>query len=129
MADRPELIAVDLDGTLAAYEEGMGIAQRFEVGPPIPKMLARVKHWLAEGIQVVIFTARVSPDHENRSPEDEQKQRAAIIEWCKEHVGQELPVTCIKSWKITRIYDDKAIGVTKNEGELVGVLEGDWEIN
>ena len=47
-------IGVDLDGTLAFYQgwnEG-------KIGDPVPVMLARVKGWLAEGVEVRIVTAR-----------------------------------------------------------------------
>lgn len=49
-------IGVDLDGTLAEYH-GWGDDS---IGAPVPKMLARVKKWLAEGQEVRIVTARVS---------------------------------------------------------------------
>lgn len=46
-------IGVDLDGTLAEYTGWHGPGH---IGPPIPKMLDRVKNWLAEGVDVRIFT-------------------------------------------------------------------------
>lgn len=49
-------IGVDLDGTLAHYDGGVGVDH---IGPPVPAMLTRVKQWLAEGRAVKIFTARV----------------------------------------------------------------------
>ncbi len=48
---------VDLDGTLAHYDGWMGPT---EIGPPISKMVHRVRRWLAEGRDVRIFTARVA---------------------------------------------------------------------
>jgi len=50
-------IGVDLDGTLAYYDEWRGL---YHIGEPIPAMVDRVKRWLAEGRDVRIFTARVS---------------------------------------------------------------------
>lgn len=47
---------MDLDGTLAEYHGWNG-----GIGKPIPGMVRRVKAWLAEGLEVRIFTARVSP--------------------------------------------------------------------
>ena len=49
-------IGVDLDGTLAEYGGWKGPDH---IGPPVPKMLERVKSWIAEGRDVRIFTARV----------------------------------------------------------------------
>ena len=47
-------IAVDFDGTVAFYPPQPGQS----LGDPIPDMVDRVKQWLAEGIEVRIFTAR-----------------------------------------------------------------------
>ena len=49
-------IGVDLDGTLAKYDGWHGIEH---IGMPIRPMMERVRTWLAMGIQVKIFTARV----------------------------------------------------------------------
>lgn len=46
MANNNGWYAVDLDGTLAHYDHWRG---NDHVGEPIPRMLARVKQWLAEG--------------------------------------------------------------------------------
>jgi hypothetical protein len=48
-------IGVDLDGTLAHYSEWKGPDS---IGEPVPLMLARVKEWLAKGLEVRIVTAR-----------------------------------------------------------------------
>ena len=50
-------IGVDLDGTLAYYDQWRGA---LHIGEPIPLMLERVKRWLDEGKDVRIFTARVN---------------------------------------------------------------------
>ena len=50
-------IGVDLDGTLAYYDQWRGA---LHIGEPIPVMLERVKRWLDEGKDVRIFTARVN---------------------------------------------------------------------
>ena len=54
-----EWIGVDLDGTLAYYDYWRG---KEDIGPPIPKMLMRIKQWIAEGKIVKIFTARATQD-------------------------------------------------------------------
>lgn len=114
-------IAVDLDGTLAHYDQWRGADH---IGDPVPAMLARVKAWLAEGKEVRIFTARVDggiaadkqghPDaHLFRDPE---KVRAAIQDWCERHIGVRLAVTNVKDFAMVELWDDRAVRVVKNSG-------------
>jgi hypothetical protein len=103
-------IAVDLDGTLAYYEQWRGPNH---IGPPIKKMLRRVMAWLAEGIDVRIFTARVAP----RDTGDHHEARAAIERWCDQWIGQRLPITHCKDLKMKQLWDDRAIQVIENTGE------------
>lgn len=101
---------VDLDGTLAHYS-GNGHA---EIGEPIPLMVERVKRWLSQGIEVRIFTARVSGDAETS-----RYFREKIEDWCLKHIGQKLPVTCCKDWSMITLYDDRAVHVEMNTGRIV----------
>lgn len=101
-------IGVDLDGTLANYSGWKGPAH---IGKPVPAMLTRVKMWLAEGREVRIFTARVS------EPADRASVIMAVQNWCVEHIGQSLPVTCIKDYRMDEIWDDRAVRVIANTGE------------
>jgi hypothetical protein len=82
-------------------------------------MVERVKQWLTEGkYDVRIFTARVSSS-------DEQEVAAvedAIESWCKEHIGQALPVTCKKDNQMVQLWDDRAMQVVPNTGESVQEL-------
>ena len=39
-------VGVDLDGTLAQYDGWKGVDH---IGDPVPKMLERVRNWLADG--------------------------------------------------------------------------------
>lgn len=96
---------VDFDGTLT--EEGTG----WEDPRPVLKMVARVKAWLAEGKDVRIFTARVCNG-------DLHNQRAVVTAWCIKHLGQPLTVTNEKDWDIMEIWDDKAIGIIHNTGDI-----------
>ena len=107
-------IAVDLDGTLAFYGDSH---DALHVGEPIPAMVDRVKAWLAKGIEVRIFTARVSiPEH--------VRYVVPVIEaWCLKHIGRVLPVTCQKDYQMLRLYDDRAVQVEMNTGRLIGVDE------
>jgi len=106
--------AVDFDATLAFYEEFEGPAV---LGDPIPKMVERVQGWLDDGDEVVILTARVFPGKPG-SPEDAEIAREAIRLWCIEYIGQELEVTCIKDPDMEEIWDDRAIRIEENAGEI-----------
>lgn len=100
-------IGVDLDNTLAYYDGWQGSAH---IGKPVPKMVALVKKFLAEGKTVKIFTARVAADDDLTID-----QKIAIIQdWTEEHIGQRLEVTCVKDQGMERLYDDKAIRVVLN---------------
>lgn len=103
-------IGVDLDGTLAFYQRG----QLLPIGPPVPAMVERVKRWLDKGYEVRVLTARMSdPDKRFRA-----KHEAAIQEWCAEHIGRKLAVTCVKDFSMIRLYDDRAVRVEHNTGSL-----------
>ena len=103
-------IGVDLDGTLAKYTswKGKGV-----IGEPIPKMVKRVKRWLAADKKVKIMTARMHKDKGGVA-------RRAIKKWCKEHLGQEIPITNVKDHEMSELWDDRAIQVRKNKGVKVG---------
>lgn len=100
-------IAVDFDGTLATYAGNHTV-----MGNPIVPMVNRVKNWLAKGQEVKIFTARVS----FKNDEKNEAITKAIQDWCVTHIGQSLPVTCVKDYNCIQIWDDKAIRVIKNTG-------------
>lgn len=99
-------IGVDLDGTLATYDEWRGIEH---IGEPVPAMLTRVQAWLASGIVVKIFTARVAQPQPNviRHIED----------WCEKHIGVRLPITCAKDYGMIELWDDRCVQVVPNTGE------------
>lgn len=99
-------ILVDLDGTLAEYGGWQGPDS---IGKPIPLMLGRVKDWLKNGIDVRIFTARASV------PE----QIPPVQAWCLRHIGGIIPVTNVKDFGMSELWDDRAIQVIPNTGERV----------
>lgn len=111
-------IGVDLDGTLA---EHTGVNWDGMIGKPVPRMLARVRHWLDEGKDVRIMTARVAPyfldTADTRHPET---QRFLVQQWCVEHLGQVLPVTCSKDYGMVELWDDRAVRVEFNTGRIAG---------
>ena len=108
-SDESEWIGVDLDGTLAYYDEWEGIEH---IGKPIPLMVDRIKKWLEDGKEVKIITARASG-------KDVDLSKKYIEDWLKEHIGQVLPITCEKDKSMTELWDDRAIQVIKNTGERV----------
>ncbi len=81
-------------------------------------MLERVKAWLAEGLEVRIFTARVSGPHA-----EAREVETAIKAWCREHVGRELSATCTKDYQMVELWDDRAVQVERNTGRRVGGQE------
>jgi hypothetical protein len=105
-------IAVDLDGTLAHYESfGDG-----SVGAPIKPMVRRIRHYLKQGKDVRIFTARVAHKFGH---EIDGEATTRIQDWCKAHLGQILPVTCSKDYNMYLLLDDRAESVIPNTGILV----------
>tara|TARA_B100001123_G_C15034409_1_gene916793 strand:+ start:116 stop:448 length:333 start_codon:yes stop_codon:yes gene_type:complete len=110
MSKKNGWIGVDLDGTLAHYDKW----DNGKIGKPIPKMVNRVKKWLEAGRKVKIMTARVA--YRNSFSMRQKKQ---IENWCEEHIGKILPVTSIKDLSMIELWDDRAIRVEKNTGEVV----------
>ncbi len=125
-------IGVDFDGTLAHYT---GWVDAKHCGAPIRPMVDRVKAWLAEGQEVRIFTARVFPvwyadpaaqrgawpllPGTATSPERVAECGDAIWAiqaWCAEHLGQVLPITCVKDFAMRELWDDRAVQVHPNLG-------------
>lgn len=104
-------IGVDLDGTLAHHDKWRGLDH---IGDPVPAMMARVRAWLDAGLDVRIFTARVS------DPFEAGQARAAVERWCVKHLGRALPVTCVKDMHMDVLWDDRAIAVVKNLGIAIG---------
>lgn len=94
-------IGVDLDGTLAHYEGDVRT-----IGQPIGPMLARVKQWLAQGKTVKILTARAADPH----------QVAAIRAWLRSVGLPDLAITDRKDFRMTELWDDRAVSVQTNTG-------------
>lgn len=109
-------IAVDLDGTLALYDKWRG---NNHIGEPVPRMLERVKNWLAAGKDVRIFTARVSPVSIGINGNTFEETVAPINAWCEKHLGTRLPVTHEKDLSMIELWDDRCVQVIPNTGERV----------
>src|SRR6478735_1483632 len=117
-------IGVDLDGTLAYYDQWRGPEH---IGEPIPAMLERVQRWLAEGKDVRIFTARVERATvvlSAASPESDASQNLSVVEacirrWCEKHLGRPLPITCCKDYGMIELWDDRCVQVIPNTGRTI----------
>lgn len=80
-------------------------------------MVERVKAWLAQGVEVRIFTARAYTPKEWLG---ENRAISFVEAWCEKHLGMKLPVTCVKDFAMMELYDDRAIRVEMNTGKLIG---------
>ena len=100
-------IGVDLDGTLAEYDTWKGMSH---IGKPVPKMVFRVKKWLAEGKIVKIFTARVS------GPEFDV---SIVHDWLEANGLPKLEVTNVKDFAMIECWDDRAVQVEENTGRRI----------
>lgn len=108
-------IGVDFDGTLAEYD-GVWVGPE-SMGKPIAPMVARVKRWLEDGLDVRIFTARVWSAPDLPRSEDSIEAERHIRAWCRDHLGQELPVTCTKDYGMYALWDDRCVEVKTNTGQ------------
>jgi len=99
-------IGVDLDGTLAKYDHWKGIGH---IGKPVPRMMKRIKGWISQGETVKIFTARVCAGPE---------AVAYIKLWLKKHGLPDLEVTNLKDFDMIELWDDRAIKVATNTGDI-----------
>ena len=104
------IIAVDLDGTLAHYDEWKGIDH---IGDVIPSVKSALLDAQSEGAEIWIYTARVS------DPEDALEARAHIAEWLVYNKINVQGITAVKMKHFTEFWDDRAIQVIKNQGVFV----------
>lgn len=131
-------VGVDLDGTLAQYDSWVSAEH---VGEPVGAMLFRVRKWLADGVDVRIFTARVYPltyvgplsdtapcaawhlpsgyTQDNPRVAEAIVAAKAIMRWCIEHFGRTLPITSQKDYSMRELWDDRAVQVEPNTGRRV----------
>ncbi len=98
-----KVIAVDLDGTLSKYDGWQG---REHIGDPVPGMPRRVKSWIKQGHEVVIFTARA----------EDPDAIPFVRDWLSKQGLGHLEVTAVKSMSFDEIWDDKAVSVKTNTG-------------
>lgn len=116
---------VDFDGTLVKYDKWVSCEH---IGEPIQPMIDRVKMWLKQGREVVIFTARAYPvgiayEYTGMTPEayvarmkEAQQAIKAIALWSIDTFGRALPVMCWKDYHAVEVWDDRAVQIIPNEG-------------
>ncbi len=107
-------IGFDLDGTLAAYD-GRWRGPEF-IGEAIEPIVAKVKSFLAEGVDVRIFTARVYWDGNEPTYKAHLEAKKHVEEWSQKVFGVVLPVTCAKDFSMIQLWDDRAVQVMPNTG-------------
>lgn len=112
-------IGVDFDGTLATYYSPWDPEK---LGEPIPLMVDRVKRWLKDGVKVKIFTARISTS-ETQQQAMADRSMVLIKEWCQKVFDTQLEVTNVKDYGMVCLYDDKAVAIETNTGEVLGGVE------
>lgn len=113
-----KVIAVDWDGTLVEYKSYDGPGN---FGAPVPSMVERVKQWLADGHEVIIHTARVSL---------EWNEGTALLEaaYIRKHLANmglphTLIITANKFSRVTEFWDDRAVRIARNKGEIANGLD------
>ena len=99
-------VGFDLDGTLAEYDKWRGIET---IGKPIKPMLDLAKELNANGQKIKILTARASD--KNAIP--------YIKAWLENNGLYDIEVTNEKDSYLIKFYDDKAIQVKYNTGQIV----------
>jgi len=99
-------IGVDLDGTLAKYGTNQMVRG---IGEPIEPIVALIKKWLGEGLEVKIFTARASV------PE----LVPPVQDWLEKIRLPRLEVTNVKDFGMLLLLDDRAISVEYNTGRIL----------
>jgi hypothetical protein len=106
LEDDDGVIAVDFDGTLATHPKGK--YKSTKVGDPVPKMVNRVRRWVGRGKKVKIFTARA----------DDEIAVNRIKKWLKDNELPDLEITNVKSPDMIEFWDDRAVEVEKDTGEV-----------
>lgn len=99
-------IGIDLDGTLAQAD---ALSDASKIGAPVPRMVELARKLTREGYRIKIFTARAY----------DARQVAMVREWLRENGLPEFEVTNIKDFQMIRLYDDRAVQVIANTGEIV----------
>lgn len=112
-------IGFDLDGTLATYDGWKGWDH---IGDPIQKTVDLAKSFIAKGIEVRILTARASVVSRSLNNLTFEQVAEVIQKWTEKHIGQKLKVVTEKDALMYCFFDDSAVQVEKNTGEILGKM-------
>ena len=125
--DKDGWVGFDLDGTLATYEGWKGWQH---IGKPTP-LLKKAMLLMKRGVTVKILTARCSKVSLAKSGITFEQMEKVIQDWTYFYTGQRLPVVTEKDCDMICFYDDSAVQVEQNTGNIVGqdipVVLGDEE--
>ncbi len=105
-------VGFDLDGTLAIDTPGTWP----QIGDPIPAMCDRLRWLNDKGIPCRIITARVSAAV---YPDKVVAEMARIDAWCLAVFGCTFQLTPEKDQRMMFMFDDRAIHVPRNSGEIL----------
>jgi hypothetical protein len=103
-------IGVDLDGTLAEYHDNI-VGNM--IGKVVEPMKSLILDWIEEGIEVKIFTARLTTGDKNTAIKN-------IQNWLVKNGMPKLDVTNVKDYYMMELYDDRAVQVEFNTGVIYG---------
>ena len=106
-------IGVDMDGTLATYDAWKGWDH---FGEPVKAVVDKIHEWNRQGIQVCIFTARMSKVSLERNNLTRAQMESVVQQWCKKHIGYVLPCKTEKDCYMLAFLDDSAVQISKNKG-------------
>ena len=80
---RIKKFVIDLDGTLAQYDDWEGL---FHLGDPIPGAVAFTKRLAADGSKIIIFTRRMHYiDNDLFTEQKQQEIHDFIADWLNKH--------------------------------------------
>jgi hypothetical protein len=99
-------VGFDLDGVLAEYHGWKGIDV---FGEPIEPMISFVKRLLDKGINVKVFSARIT----------DPKALPFIKAWLKKQDLGDIEVTNTKDMNMILLYDDRCRQVERNTGRII----------
>lgn len=116
-SQKKKWIGFDFDGTIAHTVKGKFKPEH--IGEPIPKMIFLLKQYINDGKEVKIFSARVSTNGTIPSIYNALLSRFYMNKWCIKHIGRKIDIVCQKDFLMVKLYDDLAIRVIKDTGEIV----------
>lgn len=116
-----DIVAVDVDGTLAHYTHWQG---HKHLGEPVDQMVEKVKQAMAAGRKIVLFSARVYPGDSYQRLVESTESFLQIADWSRKVFGRLLPITFVKTPQMMEFWDDRGRQVVQNTGVFVNELAG-----